>query len=231
MNYPNKISIKEWSENDRPREKMLLKGRVSLSDAELIAILIGSGNKNESALDLSKRILNSTGDNLHSLGKLSITDLIKFKGIGEAKAVSIAAAMEIGRRRKENQVQLKPKISGSKIAFEHLRPKLEDLNHEEFWILMLDRKNVPIKMQQVGKGGVSGTVADTKIIFKLAVDCLASGVILAHNHPSGNLRPSNADIQLTKKVVESGKILDLPILDHLIVGDNSYFSFADEGLL
>jgi len=231
MNYPDKISIREWAENDRPREKMLEKGRASLSDAELIAILISSGNKEESAVDLSKRILNSVNNNLHSLGKVSIAKLLKFKGIGQAKAISISAALELGRRRKAAETIHKDKVRSSKDAFDYLRPKLEDLPHEEFWIMLLDRKNAPIKLEQVGKGGISGTVADSKIIFKLAIDSLASGIIIAHNHPSGNLKPSKNDIQLTKRVVEAGKILDLPILDHLIIGDNAYFSFADKGLI
>lgn len=231
MNYPNKITIKEWSENDRPREKMLLKGRTALSDAELIAILIGSGNRDESAVDLAKRILMKSQNDLYALGKNSIKELMQFKGVGEAKAISIAAALELGRRRKQKDVIVSSGITSSKLAYEELRSKLEDLHHEEFWVLFLNRKNFPIKIEQVGRGGVSGTVADTKIIFKLAVDCLASGLIIAHNHPSGNLKPSNSDIQLTKKVVEAGKILDIPVLDHLIIGDNAYLSFSDEGLM
>jgi len=231
MNYSNKISIKEWAEDDRPREKLLTKGKSALSDAELIAILISSGNKEESAVELSKRILQSLGNNLNRLAKLSFNDLIKFKGIGEAKAVSIIASLELGRRRKSEEVLQKKKVGGSKDAFDVLQLKLEDLPHEEFWILLLNRANKVIDIKLVGRGGVSGTVADSKIIFSFAIETLASGIILAHNHPSGNLKPSNSDIQLTKKIVEAGRIMEVPVLDHIIIGDNDYFSFADEGLI
>lgn len=228
---PSKISIKQWAEDDRPREKFLLKGRSALSDAELIAIIIGSGSKNESAVELAKRILDSTSNNLVELGKYSLSDLQNYKGIGEAKAISIAAALEIGRRRRAQEYKSKTKISSSNDVFELLHSELSDLNTEEFWIVLLNRANKVIKSYRISSGGISGTVADSRVIFKAAIDNLASAIILAHNHPSGNLKPSQADLNLTKKLSESGNILDIPVLDHIIIAENSYFSFADEGLL
>ena len=231
MNYSKNISIKDWADDDKPREKLLIKGKGSLSDAELIAILIASGNREESAVELSKRILQSLGNNLNRLAKLSVNDLIKFKGIGEAKAISIIASLELGRRRRTAGVLEKAKIGGSKDAFQILQLKLEDLPHEEFWVMLLNRANKVIDTKLVGRGGVSSTVVDSKVIFSFALESLASGIILGHNHPSGNLKPSNSDIRLTKKIVDAGKIMEVPVLDHIIVGDNDYFSFADEGLI
>ena len=231
MNYSKNISIKDWADDDRPREKLLIKGKGALSDAELIAILIASGNREESAVELSKRILQSLGNNLNRLAKLSVNDLIKFKGIGEAKAICIIASLELGRRRRSADVLEKDKIGGSKDAFQILQLKLEDLPHEEFWVILLNRANKVIDIKLVGRGGLSSTVVDSKVIFSFALESLASGIILAHNHPSGNLKPSNSDIRLTKKLVDAGKIMEVPILDHIIVGDNDYFSFADEGLI
>jgi len=231
MNYSKNISIKDWADDDRPREKLLIKGKGALSDAELVAILIASGNRDESAVELSKRILQSLSNNLNRLAKLSVNDLIKFKGIGEAKAISIIASLELGRRRRTADVLEKAKIGGSKDAFQILQLKLEDLPHEEFWVMLLNRANKVIDTKLVGRGGVSSTVVDSKVIFSFALESLASGIILAHNHPSGNLKPSNSDIRLTKKIVDAGKIMEVPILDHIIVGDNDYFSFADEGLI
>lgn len=222
--------ILSWAEEDRPREKLLLKGKAALSDAELIAILIGSGTRELSAVDLSKLILQSVNNNLNELAKLSINDLIKFKGIGDAKAISIAAALELGRRRKESETLKKPKVGSSADAHEVIRPYLMDLQHEQFWVLLLNRANEVIRPQQISIGGVSGTVADPKMIFKAAIENLASAIILVHNHPSGNLTPSQADKDLTKKVKEAGRTLDIPVLDHLIFSDNGYFSFADEGI-
>lgn len=225
------LGIKAWAEEDRPREKLLLKGKTALSDAELIAILIGSGSRDETAVELSKRILSSASNNLNQLGKMSIVDLQKFKGIGEAKAISIAAALELGRRRKETDAVKRVKVTASSVVFENMREVMEDLPHEEFWVLLLNRGNQILERVNISKGGVSQTVVDTKIVFKMAIDKLASSIILCHNHPSGNLKPSEADKQLTKKIKEAGRILDLPVLDHLIFADNTYFSFADEGLL
>ena len=229
--YPEKLNIKAWAEEDRPREKLLSKGRTTLSDAELIAILISSGNRNETAVELSKRILKSIDNDLNKLGKLSVKDLMQFKGIGEAKAISIVAALELGRRRKNTDNQPNKNIKSSKDVFEEVIGVMSDLPHEEFWVLFLDRRNAVIKKSNVSKGGVSGTVADAKIIFKEAMQLLASAVILCHNHPSGNLKPSDADIQLTKKMKEIGNLVDVPVLDHLIITDKSYFSFGDEGLI
>ena len=225
------LSIKSWAEDDRPREKFMAKGRSALSDAELIAILIGSGNKNESAVELSKKILSSVGNNLNRLGQLSLNDLMKFKGIGEAKAISIISALELGRRRKTLGDDKTVKIESSITAYEALYPYLADLDHEQFYTMLLNRSNKVIDIVKISQGGVSGTVADSKLIFKSAVEKLASGIILAHNHPSGNLSPSQADITLTRKLQEAGKLLDISVLDHIIIANNEYFSFADQGMI
>ena len=225
------LSIKSWAEDDRPREKLINKGRHTLSEAELIAILIGSGSREETAVELSRRILNSIGNNLNELGKLNLNDLMKFKGIGEAKAISIVAALELGRRRKESEAVKREKIITSYNVFEIFQPVFLDLPHEEFWMLMLNRSNTIVKKELVSRGGVTGTVVDARIIFKSAVENLASGVILCHNHPSGNLKPSDADIKLTKNLSEAGKVLEIPVLDHVIISENGYFSFADEGMM
>ncbi|NND77487.1 MAG: DNA repair protein RadC [Flavobacteriales bacterium] len=226
----DKPSIKQWAEDDRPREKLLKKGRSSLSDAELLAILIGSGNRNESAVDLSQRILREYENDLIELGKVGIAELTsRFRGIGEAKAITITAAIELGRRRREVEGKKRKKITSSKDAFEIFQPKLGDLPIEEFWILHLNRANKIIGEDLISRGGVAGTVADTKVIFKKALEKLSSSVILCHNHPSGNLSPSAQDINLTERLKEAGKLLDISVLDHLIVTDSGYFSFADEG--
>jgi DNA repair protein RadC len=228
---PKPLKIKSWSPEDRPREKLLLKGTSSLSDAELIAILIGSGTPSLSAVDVAKKVLQSVDNNLNDLARLSVKDLMKAKGIGEAKAVTIVAALELGRRRKDLEQEQKPKITTSKDAFEMLKGDLMDLPHEEFWVLLLNRANRVYKKKRVSEGGVSGTVADPKIIFKMALEELASGVIVAHNHPSGNLSASQSDIDLTRKLKEAGKFLEIQLLDHLIIAGQKYYSFADEGLL
>ena len=229
--YEQKLGIKLWAEEDRPREKLLLHGRRHLTDAELIAILIGSGNRSETAVDLSKRILASTAHDLDALGKTTITELSKFKGIGEAKAIAIVAALELGRRRKETPVTKVQKIAGARDAYEVLAPMMTDLHHEEFWILILNRANFVKAKLMISRGGQSGTVVDPKIIFKTALDFNAASLILAHNHPSGNAKPSAEDIKVTKRLVEAGKMMDMPVLDHLIIADRLFFSFADEGLL
>ena len=202
-----------------------------MTDAELIAILIGSGTANLSAVDVSKKVLQNVDNNLHELAKLSVKDLMKVKGIGEARGVTIVAALELGRRRKEVDMNEKPKISSSKEAFELLIGDLMDLPHEEFWVLLLNRAHRLIKKKRISEGGVSGTVADPKIIFKMALEELASGIIVAHNHPSGNRMASQSDIDLTKKIREAGKFLEIQLLDHLIICGQKYFSFADEGML
>lgn len=227
----NKLSIKELSDDDKPREKLLLKGRSSLSDAELLAILIGSGSREESAIALCQRILNGTKNNLNQLAKLSVKELMVYKEIGEAKAISIVAALELGRRRKSSDKIDQIAIQSSSQAYEELRSVLEDLPHEEFWVVLLNRANKVITKQLIGRGGISSTSADIRIILKLALDHLATGVILAHNHPSGNLNPSLADKQLTNKVKEASLLLDIQVLDHLIIGNNEYLSFMDEGLI
>lgn len=231
MLYEGNLKIKSWAEEDRPREKFATKGKNILSDAELLAILIGSGNRKESAVDLSKRILASVSHNLNELGKTDLTYLMEFNGIGQAKAITIAAALELGRRRKAAESIKRPKIDSSASAFDQVEAELSDLKHEEFWILLLNQQNQIIDKRSISSGGVSSTIADAKLIFKPALEKLASALILCHNHPSGNLKPSQADIALTKKLVEAGKVLDVNVLDHLIVANNKYFSFADEGLM
>lgn len=225
------LKIMSWAEEDRPREKLLLKGKSSLSDAELIGILIGSGTKSLSAVDLSKLILNKVNNNLNDLAKLTVSDLQKFKGIGEAKAISIVSALELGRRRKESEPVKKPRITCSNDVYQLMKPELLDLQFEVFYAIMLNRANLVIKKHSISSGGISGTVADPKIIFKAALENFASSIILCHNHPSGNLKPSEADIKLTKKIKEAGALLDISILDHIIFTDENYFSFADEGIL
>lgn len=229
-NYENKISIKAWAEEDRPREKLSAQGRRSLSDAELIAILIGSGSRNESAVELSKRILHHYDNDLNQLGRASISELSRFKGIGEAKAISIIAALEIGRRRNETEEKAPDTIHASKDAFNIMHRYFRDLNHEEFWILLLGQSGKVIGKEQVSKGGLNGTVADPKIIFHLALQHHAASIVLMHNHPSGNLKPSQLDLQLTQKIVAAGRMLDINIFDHLIITNSGYYSFADEGL-
>ncbi len=222
--------ITNWSEDDKPREKLMLKGKSVLSDAELIAILIGSGSRNESAVDLSKRILASVDHNLNALGKVSLSQLIQFKGIGEAKAISIIAALELGRRRRgEDVVELK-KVTSSKIIFEIMQPIIGELPHEEFWIIYLNNSNKVISKAQLSKGGITGTLVDVRIVFKTALEMGATGLILCHNHPSGTLIPSDADKQITKKLKLAGESLEIKVLDHLIVTETSYFSFVDEGI-
>jgi len=229
--YPEKTSIKHWAESDKPREKLLLKGKSVLSDAELIAILIGSGTKDESAVDLSKRILGSVDNNLIELARLSVKELEKFKGIGEAKAISIVAALELGNRRRGAEVLERKKLQSSNDAFEIMQMHIGDAQYEQFVVLMLNRANHIIRVINISEGGISGTVADPKKIFKLALENNASGIILGHNHPSGNLKPSDADIKLTRKIKEAGLLLEISVLDHIIVGVEKYYSFADEGMM
>jgi len=225
------FTIKNWALNDRPREKLLQKGKLALSDAELIAILIGSGNTDESAVELSKRILSETKNNLNLLGKLSAQQLMIYKGIGEAKAISIIAAMELGRRRRTEDALELVKIASSSTVFELLQPILGELPHEEFWILYLNNANKIIEKLPISKGGITGTLVDVRVTLKKALELGATSLILAHNHPSGNLNPSEADKQITKKLKIAAESIDIKVLDHLIVTEKSYFSFADEGLM
>jgi len=225
------LSIKNWNADDRPREKLLNKGCLALSDAELVAILIGSGNRDESAVHLAKRILASVDNNIQTLAKLSIEDLMTFKGIGEAKAISIITALELGKRRRlEKALEIK-KMTSSKAVFEVMQPLIGDLKHEEFWVLYLNNANVILSKQCLSKGGLTGTLVDTRLMFKSALSRLATGIILCHNHPSGTLVASEPDKQLTKKIKMAGETLDIKVLDHLIITEKTYFSFADDGLL
>ncbi len=226
-----RFGIKQLSEDDRPREKLLLKGRQFLSNAELLAILIGTGTRESSAIDLGQQILQKVNNNLNSLSKLSVKDLIQTKGIGEAKAVSLVAAIELGRRRKEEEATAIAKMTCSKDAFAQFEPILDDLPHEEFWILLLSRNNSIIGKQKISSGGISGTIADPKIIYKIAIQSMACGIVLCHNHPSGSIKPSTHDLNLTKKIAEAGKMFDIIVFDHIIIGNKQYFSFADEGLM
>lgn len=229
--YDQKLGIKLWAEEDRPREKLLQHGRRHLTDAELIAILIGSGNRNETAVDLSKRMLVFYQNNLTKLGKATIAELSKFKGIGEAKAISIVAALELGLRRKETQEEQVIQITASSDVHRYLHHTFADLNHEEFWILLLNRSNHIIGKHLISKGGQAGTVADPKIIFKVALENNAAYIILAHNHPSGSLKPSESDDKLTRNLVSSGVMLGLYVVDHLIFANNLYYSYKDEDLI
>ncbi|NNT72456.1 DNA repair protein RadC [Flavobacterium sp. IMCC34852] len=224
------FSIKYWAEDDKPREKFLLKGKATLSDAELVAILIGSGSRNESAVSLSKKILSSVNNNLNALGKLSIKQLMEFKGIGEAKAVSIAAALELGRRRRTEETAILDKITSSKAVFDIMQPIIGELPHEEFWVLYLNNSNKVIYKSQLSKGGITGTVVDVRLIFKMALEHNATAIILSHNHPSGKLLASDADRAITKKLKFAGEQLDIKVLDHIIITENGYLSFQDEGI-
>jgi DNA repair protein RadC len=225
------IKITDWAIEDRPREKLIQKGTNSLSDAELLAILISSGTKEKSAVDLGRELLLLANNNLNSLGKLTISDLTKLHGIGLARAVTIAAALELGRRRKLAEVPEIPQIKCSKDVFDLFSPTLSDLPHEEFWILFLNRSNKVINRMKLSQGGISGTVTDVRMVMKKAVECLASGIIVCHNHPSGNLNPSESDTRITQKIKEAGNIMDIQLLDHLIISEKDYYSFADNGLL
>ena len=226
----NNFPITNWSEDDRPREKLMLKGKSALSDAELIAILIGSGSRNESAVDLSKRILASVDNNLNALGKLSLQQLMNFKGIGEAKAISIIAAMELGRRRRLEEAAELKKITSSKMIFELMQPIIGELPHEEFWVLYLNNSNKVLSKSQQGKGGITGTIVDVRLVFKTALEMGATALILCHNHPSGTLIPSDADKQITKKLKAAGQNMDIQVLDHVIITENGFYSFNDEGI-
>lgn len=227
----NSFSIKNWSQDDQPREKLRDKGKSALSDAELVAILIGSGNREESAVDLCKRILASVDNNLNALGKVSLKQLMDFKGIGEAKAITIAAALELGRRRKlEDAVRLE-QITSSRDVYDIMQPVLGELSHEEFWILYLNNSNKILQKQQLSKGGITGTLVDVRLVLKQALEVGATALILSHNHPSGTLKASQADIDITKKLKVAALSLDIKVLDHIIVTEKAYFSFADENIL
>ncbi len=232
MNYPDenkKLGIKAWAEEDRPREKLLNKGRSAVTDAELIAILIRTGTPAETALDVAKNILNLAGNDLNRLAKLSVKELTKVKGLGNTKAITIVSALELGRRRKDETIQEMPRINSSNLVYEIMKPHLLDLDVEQFWVLFLNRASRLIGKQFLSQGGITGTVVDPRIIFKAALENMASNIILVHNHPSGNLKPSDQDNQITKKLVEGAKLLDMQVVDHLIFANNGFYSFADEG--
>lgn len=222
-NFP----IRYWAEDDRPREKLALKGKSVLSDAELLAILIGSGSRNESAVELCKRILGSVDNNLNLLSKLSIQQLCEFKGIGEAKAISIIAALEMGRRRKNENVLEPDRITCTRDAFNIMQPLIGELAHEEFWVLYLNNNMKVVHKSQLSKGGITGTVVDMRLVFKLAFEKNATSIILAHNHPSGSLKPSAADFEVTKKIIFAAQTLDIAVVDHLIITEYDYYSFKD----
>ena len=225
------MSIKFLAEDDRPREKFLLKGKTSLSDSELLAIILGSGNNEDSAVELARKILASVENNWQNLSKLSIKDLMKFKGIGEAKAISVAATLEIGRRKASQETPEKTSISSARDSYNVFSQHLSDLRTEEFWAIFLNQKNQIVYKTQISKGGISGTLVDVRVLFRIALEHFATSIIVAHNHPSGSLKPSLEDIQITKSIKNAGEILNITLLDHLIIGDNSFFSFAEEGLL
>lgn len=225
------LKITDWAVADRPREKLIRNGTASLSDAELLAILISSGTKDKSALDLGRELLGTVNNNLNALGKLTIADLKKLNGIGDARAVTIAAALELGRRRKLAEMPDVIQIKCSKDVADIFQPLLSDLAHEEFWILFLNRSNKVIDRMKLSQGGISGTVTDVRLVMKKAIEYLASGIIVCHNHPSGNLNPSESDSKITSKIKEAGNLMDIQLLDHLIISDKDYYSFADNGLL
>lgn len=225
------LSIKKWATADRPREKLLLNGVQTLSDTELIAILLRTGTKKISAVELARKLLDRSGNNLNKLGKLSVSDLMKLKGVGEAKAITLVAALELGKRRNLSENSDNFSIKCSRDIFEIFHVLLSDLSHEEFWILLLNRSNKVIDKMKISQGGVAGTVIDKKIILKMALENLASSIILCHNHPSGNINPSQADIEITKGINDAAKLMDIKLLDHIIVADQDYYSFLDEGLL
>ena len=225
------LSIKEWAVEDRPREKILYKGIFALSDAELIAILIGSGNSKQSAVDLARDILKLADNKLNKLGKLGIEDLQKLNGIGRAKAINILAALELGRRRKSSEISDDNIIKSSNDVFTIFHPLLSDLNYEEFWLIYLNRSNRIISRHKISQGGISGTITDVRLIMKKALELLASSIIICHNHPSGNREPSEADKRITEKIKEASAYFDISLLDHLIVTDSGYYSFADNGII
>jgi DNA repair protein RadC len=226
-----KPGIKTWAVEDRPREKLISRGISSLTDSELIAILISSGNSNESAVELARRIMDSIHNNLHELGKLNCDELKQFRGIGNAKALTLIAALELGRRRNQSEALYKEQIKGSKDAANYIRPEIGDLPHEEFWVLFLNRQNKVTGKQKLSQGGMTGTVIDVRLVLKSALEKHATSLIFCHNHPSGNLDPSDADRKITRQLKEAAALMEIPVIDHLIITQSGYFSFADEGML
>lgn len=229
--YLPNLSIKQWAEEDRPREKLVLKGKSTLSDAELLAILISTGTKNESAVELAKRILNNYKNDLNELGKLSVKQLMETKGIGEAKAITIIAALELGRRRQASEIKEKLQLNTGTLVNQYFKTKVTELLHEEFYVLYLNNANRLLGEERISMGGLAGTIADVRIIFSYAIKYLSTSIILIHNHPSGNPKPSQLDIDQTKKIKEAGKLLDIRVLDHVIIAETGFYSFADEGAM
>jgi DNA repair protein RadC len=230
--YTNKpLPITSWAEDDRPREKLLNKGSRSLSDAELIAILLGSGSREETAVTLAQRILLQFHQNLNELGRASLVELMAFNGIGEAKGITILAALELGRRRQHNAARDLPAIRSSNDAFQILEPLVADLDHEQFWLILLNRGNKVLALEQISSGGITATIVDPKVVFRKALLAKATSIVLCHNHPSGTLKPSNADIELTRKLRRAGDQLEIGVVDHLIISNRGYYSFMDEGML
>jgi DNA repair protein RadC len=225
------VPIQQWAEDDRPREKLVLKGKSALSDAELIAILLGSGTSQLSAVDVARAILANAKNSLDVLAKMNVNELTKIKGIGPAKAITLVAAFELARRKKDSEILQFHKIQSTNDAYELMKPYLLDLSHEEFWVLHLNRANKVMHKSKISAGGYAGTVVDVRMVFKEALAFQAQGLIMVHNHPSGNAQPSEADISLTKKMVQAGKFLDIQVLDHLIFTNNAFYSFADHGAI
>jgi DNA repair protein RadC len=231
MNTYQSHALKSWAVEERPREKVMASGVQHLTDAELLALLLGSGTRNITAVELARTILGKAGNNLQELGRQSLSDLLKIRGVGPAKAISVMAAMELGRRRAGMHSAVKVPVKSSETVYNLFHPILGDLDHEEFWLLMLNRANKVLGRFKVSQGGLSGTVIDTRIILKKALDNLASSIIVCHNHPSGNNQPSDADVKITEKLKKAAEMLEIKLLDHVIIADKSYFSFADEGLI
>lgn len=225
------VSVKNWAIEDRPREKLMLKGASALSDSELLAILIGSGTREQSAVQVCKHILATADDDLNKLARYTVSDLTKIKGIGPAKAITIISALELSRRRKNSGVKEVKKITSSRDAYQVLYPKLSDLNHEEIWVLLLNRSNRIEKTMRISEGGISSTVIDVRLVLREALNLYASGIILAHNHPTNNCLPSEQDLRITTKLKDAARIMDISLLDHLIICGESYYSFADENVL
>jgi DNA repair protein RadC len=230
VNKPS-TSIKNWAIDDRPREKLLAKGAATLSNSELIAILLNNGSRNKSAVELAREILKLGGDNLNELGKLSLNDFKQVKGIGQAKSIIIAAALELGRRRQASVSLEKTVVRSSRDIAQYLQTTLKDYNYEVFAVVFLNRANKVNHFEIISKGGITGTVADPRIILKKALEEDATSIVLCHNHPSGNLQPSRADEELTKKIKEAANFLDIKVIDHIIVSEEGFYSFADEGIL
>ena len=229
--YTGHSAIPQWAESDRPREKLLLKGKTALTDAELLAILIRSGTPKLSAIDLAKQILSTVDNNLVGLSRLTVSDLLQFKGIGDAKAITVVAALELGRRRRGAEAMQRKTITSSADAYEVLQMHIGDIDYEQFAIIMLNQANQVLKVENISEGGITGTVVDPKRVFRTAINNNAINIILAHNHPSGSLKPSKNDLDLTQKLKKAGEYLQIMVLDHLILGDNKYISMADEGFL